>query len=124
MRLRFLGKTSNPDDSPTLYATDHDSYVVQGYEVNDSDVLGRIDIDDGDAVVRVPASLFDFLRNDGVAGTVTTVTAPIVHTTAVGDFIVRGRLIVEPVVLAQMRIPAGEVCVEVAKPVLLGLIGG
>ncbi len=29
MRLTLLGKDSVPDQSPTLYATDLDSYVVQ-----------------------------------------------------------------------------------------------
>ncbi len=31
MRLRFLGKNSVPGDSPTLYATDRNSFVVQGW---------------------------------------------------------------------------------------------
>jgi hypothetical protein len=30
VKLRFLGKDSTPDESPTLYATDRDSYVIQG----------------------------------------------------------------------------------------------
>lgn len=30
VKLRFLGKDSTPDDSPTLYATDRDSYVIAG----------------------------------------------------------------------------------------------
>ena len=30
MHLTFLGKESRPDESPTLFATDRDSYVVQG----------------------------------------------------------------------------------------------
>ena len=30
MRLQFLGKNSVPGDSPTLYATDRETYVVQG----------------------------------------------------------------------------------------------
>ena len=31
MKLTFLGKDSTPNDSPTLYATDRDTYLVQGY---------------------------------------------------------------------------------------------
>ena len=31
MRLTFLGKASENGESPTLYATDHGSYIVQGY---------------------------------------------------------------------------------------------
>jgi hypothetical protein len=30
VELRFLGKESTPDDSPTLYATDCDSFIIQG----------------------------------------------------------------------------------------------
>lgn len=33
MKLTFLGKDSTPNDSPTLYATDRDTYLVQGYAV-------------------------------------------------------------------------------------------
>lgn len=29
MRLTFLGKESQPNQSPTLYASDRDSYIVQ-----------------------------------------------------------------------------------------------
>ena len=35
MKLTFLGKDSTPNDSPTLYATDRDTYLVQGYTVTD-----------------------------------------------------------------------------------------
>jgi len=28
MKLTFLGKDSTPNDSPTLYATDRDTYLV------------------------------------------------------------------------------------------------
>ena len=31
MKLIFLGKDSTPNDSPTLYATDRDTYLVQGF---------------------------------------------------------------------------------------------
>lgn len=39
MKLRFLGKESTPDESPTLYATDQDSYVVQGWVFTDAVLL-------------------------------------------------------------------------------------
>lgn len=35
MEITFLGKESVPDQSPTLYATDRDTYVVQGWIVTD-----------------------------------------------------------------------------------------
>ena len=37
MKLRFLGKDSTPTNSPTLYATDQNSYVVQGWIVTDAE---------------------------------------------------------------------------------------
>jgi hypothetical protein len=41
MKLTFLGKDSTPNDSPTLYATDRDSYLVQGYTVTDPEARRR-----------------------------------------------------------------------------------
>ncbi|WP_171169547.1 hypothetical protein [Streptomyces sp. I05A-00742] len=42
MKLRFLGKNSTPGDSPTLYATDQCSYVIQGWKVFADDLLMRL----------------------------------------------------------------------------------
>ncbi|MCA1671762.1 MAG: hypothetical protein LC799_06015, partial [Actinobacteria bacterium] len=39
VKLRFLGKNSTPTNSPTLYATDQESYVVQGWIVTDAAVV-------------------------------------------------------------------------------------
>lgn len=33
MRLRFLGKATQGGGSPALYATDRNTYVVQGWKV-------------------------------------------------------------------------------------------
>lgn len=33
MKLTFLGTTSSGGNCPNLYATDHDTYVVQGYKI-------------------------------------------------------------------------------------------
>lgn len=33
MRLTFLGKSTQGGGSPTLFATDRDTYVVQGWRV-------------------------------------------------------------------------------------------
>jgi len=41
MKLTFLGKDSTPNDSPTLYATDRDTYLVQGYTVTDPEAWRR-----------------------------------------------------------------------------------
>ncbi len=55
--LRFLGKQSHPTDSPTLYATDHGGFVVQGYIVTDPELLAALDLADNETVVEVPAKL-------------------------------------------------------------------
>jgi hypothetical protein len=55
MHLRFLGKESKPNDSPTLYATTRDSYIVQGYVVTDAAVLALFDLADDETLVEVPA---------------------------------------------------------------------
>lgn len=44
MRLTFLGKDSTPNDSPTLYETDRDSYLVQGWVVTDAEALSQMKI--------------------------------------------------------------------------------
>ena len=42
MRLTFIGKDpdSNPTGSPTVYRTDRETWVVQGWMVTDPDALG------------------------------------------------------------------------------------
>lgn len=61
MKITFLGKDSTPNDSPTLYATDRETYLVQGYMVTDPDALGQMRIPEGEAVVEVPRRLMQYL---------------------------------------------------------------
>jgi hypothetical protein len=42
MRLTFLGKESVPDQSPTLYVSDQDTYVIQGWIVTDPQVIALV----------------------------------------------------------------------------------
>lgn len=53
MKLTFLGKDSTPNDSPTLYATDRDTYLVQGYLVTDPEALAQMRIPEGETVVEM-----------------------------------------------------------------------
>jgi hypothetical protein len=55
MELRFLGKDSSPQESSTLYATDQDSYIVQGWIVTDADFVSTVDTADDETIVEVPA---------------------------------------------------------------------
>jgi hypothetical protein len=61
MRLRFLGKHSVPDNSPTLWDTDEGQYVIQGFRL-DADALAQVGhIPHGEAVIRVPKELMRYL---------------------------------------------------------------
>jgi hypothetical protein len=60
MSLRFLGGDTGGGGSPRLYQ-DGDDYLVQGYTVTEPQLLAKLDIPDGEAVVRVPQSLWRYL---------------------------------------------------------------
>jgi hypothetical protein len=122
--LRFLGKQSHPNDSPTLYATDHGGFVVQGYIVTDPELLAALDVPGDETVVEVPPGLLRFLAKDGIDGEVVTPEPPIVHVKTDGNYIVQGRRITDPEVLGQMRIPDNETCVAVERSAMAALVGG
>ncbi|MER6188242.1 hypothetical protein ABT212_48135, partial [Streptomyces sp. NPDC001652] len=66
MQLRFLGKNSTVGDCPTLYSTDRDTYLVQGWKIFANDLLMQLDIPEGHTAVEVPTELFKFLKEDGL----------------------------------------------------------
>lgn len=90
MQLRFLGKDSAGGDSPTLYASDRDTYVVQGWKVEDEALVSGLGIPADETCVEVPPRLLTHLSNDGVHGQVARLTSPIVHVTVGGNYIVQG----------------------------------
>jgi hypothetical protein len=55
------GQGQHADDSPTLYASDRDTYLVQGYMVTDPEALAQMRIPDGETVVEVPKRLMKYL---------------------------------------------------------------
>jgi len=124
MRLTFLGKDSIPDQSPTLYATDSDSYVVQGWIVTDPQILAMVSVSDDETVVEVPAKLMLHLAKDGLEGNVVNPIPPIVHVTGTGNYIVRGKTVTDQDALRQMDIPGHETCVEVSRPAMFALLVG
>ena len=64
MKLTFLGKESMPGDSPTLWDTDGDDYVLQGY-IPDADAMAQVgDVPAGEAVIRVPKALMRHLPEE------------------------------------------------------------
>jgi len=66
MSIRFLGGDTGNGGSPRLYQ-DGDDYLVQGYAVTEPELLAELNIPAGEAVVRVPPSLWKYLAN-GTAG--------------------------------------------------------
>lgn len=61
MNLTFLGKISENGQSPTLYATDRDTFVIQGWRVVDTEALAALDLPDHETVTDVPKALMRFL---------------------------------------------------------------
>lgn len=66
MHLTLVAKDpdSQPQGSPTLYRTDRESWVVQGWIVTDPDALAQIDLPDGEAACEIPDRLVPFFREE------------------------------------------------------------
>ncbi|MDX3867644.1 hypothetical protein [Streptomyces europaeiscabiei] len=123
MKLRFLGKNSTVGDCPTLYATDRDTYLVQGWKIFANDLLMQLEIPKGETAVEVPTELFEHLTKDGLAaGEIRRVQDPIMILTPSGTFVVQGREVTDPEALAQMEIPDYETVVEVPKAAITALL--
>jgi hypothetical protein len=60
LSLQFLGGVTSDGGSPRLYR-EGDDFLVQGYQVNEAQLLAQLDIPDGETVVRVPQSLWKYL---------------------------------------------------------------
>jgi hypothetical protein len=67
MRLTFIGKDpeSNPTGSPTVYRTDRETWVVQGWNITDREALAQMDIPDGEGAVEIPDRMIQFFRAGG-----------------------------------------------------------
>jgi hypothetical protein len=61
MWLRFLGKQSSPGSSPTLWDTDQNRYVIQGFELGAEALAQFGEIPAGEAVIWVPKELMRHL---------------------------------------------------------------
>jgi hypothetical protein len=64
MRLTLVGvdPESNPTGSPTVYRTDRDSWLVQGWVVTDPDALAQMDIPEGETAVEIPDRIIHFFK--------------------------------------------------------------
>ncbi|MGW0705052.1 hypothetical protein ACWD4G_03590 [Streptomyces sp. NPDC002643] len=123
MQLTFLGKNSTPGDSPTLYASDQDSYVIQGWKVYANDLLMQLEVPAGQTVIEVPAELFEHLTKDGQAsGEIKKFDAPIMLVTEQGTCVLQGPEMHDAEALSQMRMPDYETCIEVPKSSITALL--
>ena len=123
MKLRFLGKNSTVGDCPTLYATDRDTYLVQGWKIFANDLLMQLDVPEGKTAVEVPTELFEFLKEDGLtAGEFKRLDDPIMILTPGGTYVVQGAEVTDPKTLSQMEIPDYETVVEVPKDAITALL--
>lgn len=95
MRLKFLGKSTTGTQSPTLYASDHNTYVVQGWRVP-----GR------PGQIEIPHPLLAFLEPGTCLGTV-------LHDSGHGTFTLAGEPVSDDEALSQMDVPDHELSVEV-----------
>ena len=59
MKLTFIRKTiiSGETNCPSLYRTDRDTFLVQGWRVSDPETLAQLDIPAHETVVEVPADV-------------------------------------------------------------------
>jgi hypothetical protein len=97
LRLAFLGKETQGGGSPTLFATDRETYIVQGWKVPGQQHS-----------VEIPARLLTYLEPGTFLGTQ-------LHDTGRGSVILSGIPVTDTAALTQMDIPGHETCVEVAK---------
>ncbi|WP_433655649.1 hypothetical protein ACQPW1_32510 [Nocardia sp. CA-128927] len=97
MRLQFLGKGgSGKDDCPTLYATDQESYLIQGWRTNEPEV------------VEIPHLLLGFAEKDTFIG------VPLADTGR-GTFTLAGRPVIDSDTLDQLTMEEYETAIEVPK---------
>ncbi|MBF6084725.1 hypothetical protein IU485_25460 [Nocardia cyriacigeorgica] len=94
MELDRLGGDSTDGQSPTLFLSDRDTYVVQGWRT------------DSLATIEIPHRLIRHLRPGTCLGA-------LLHDTGHGTFLLAGDPVTDPGALAQMRLPGHESAVEV-----------
>ena len=61
MQLHFLGKETQGNKSPTLFDTDRNTYLVQGWKVTDPEHRAQLAPGVGEDCVEVPEKLMSYL---------------------------------------------------------------
>ncbi|MGW0179889.1 hypothetical protein [Nocardia sp. NPDC003345] len=97
MQLAFLGKGgSDLGGCPSLYTTDQESYLVQGWETERPETI------------EIPHLLVGYVEPDTFIGATMTDTGR-------GTFTLTGRPVAERDVLAQLELAPNETAIEVPK---------
>jgi hypothetical protein len=122
MEIRFLGKETEHGDSPTLYATDRGTYLVQGWKVTAPEIFVKLDVPESETVVEIYAHLLTHLAMDGLSGVVTSWIPPIVHVRENGNLVIQGKRVTDSDALRGMNIPGHEDVVEVDKITIEALL--
>lgn len=94
MLLRFLGINSTSGQSPTLYASDRESYVIQGWRTDEIDTI------------EIPHPLLAYLEPGTCLGA-------LLRDTGHGTFMLSGKPVTDLEALALMDTPDHEASVEV-----------
>ena len=107
MRLMFLGKETQGGGSPSLYATDRDTYLVQGWKVSGEPF----------DVVEIPGTLLrHFQPGTRLAASLTATGRRWRGDSGDCDtYTLTGALVSDPAALAQLAVPGHETCVEVGR---------
>jgi len=66
MALRFVAKDpdSQPSGSPTLYRTDRQTWIIQGWAVTDPGELAQMNIPLGETCCEIPDRLVPFFTDN------------------------------------------------------------
>ncbi|MEV7011530.1 hypothetical protein [Streptosporangium sp. NPDC051022] len=108
MRITFLGKDpdSDKDDCPSLYDTDRNTYLVQGWRTETV-------VEPGQTCVEVPRRLMVRMVNSSQLEAPDDERPVEITLTDRDTYLIRGKAVVDAEALAAMSIPAHEDVVEV-----------
>jgi hypothetical protein len=114
VQLHFLGKETYKGGSPTLYDTDRNTYLVQGWKVTDPEDRARLALTAGQTCVEVPGKLMSYLTASQVTAT-DDAQPPMVIRTDKGTYLIKGQQVTDAEALGQLDMPDHETVVEVSS---------
>jgi hypothetical protein len=109
---RVRGVCDDGKTCPALHLTDRDTAVIQGWAVDDAEVLAQLGLPAGSGAVEVPSALLAEVLH----------CWPALRRTSWGTVIVPGIVVSDPDALMQLCLPPGERAVEVPAGSLAGVL--